>query len=96
MACERIILGARPLLVQHTVYSSWGAIRARQVHSYVKTCVATGGGIVKLAQNWGKLQTGIVVWLDMEVSTKNVEARVKRREKAGATLPETFDTAGRT
>ncbi|CAM9723383.1 unnamed protein product, partial [Hapterophycus canaliculatus] len=38
-----------------------------QVHSYVKTCVATGGGIVTEKRNWGKMQTGMVVWLDMEV-----------------------------
>lgn len=41
-----------------------------QVHSFVKTCVATGGGIVSEKKNWGKLQTGMVVWLDMEVRTK--------------------------
>lgn len=41
----------------------------QQVHSYVKTCVATGGGIVSEKKNWGKLQTGMVVWLDMEVRT---------------------------
>ena len=37
------------------------------MHSYVKTCVATGGGIVTEKKNWGKLQTGMVVWLDMKV-----------------------------
>lgn len=41
--------------------------RVRQVHCYVKTCIATGGGIVTQPQNWGKMHTGIVVWLDMEV-----------------------------
>ena len=35
----------------------------------MKTCVATGGGIVSEKKNWGKLQTGMVVWLDMEVRT---------------------------
>ena len=38
-----------------------------QVHSYVKTCVATGGGIVTQKKNWGRLHSGMVVWLDMEV-----------------------------
>ncbi|CAM9301385.1 unnamed protein product [Discosporangium mesarthrocarpum] len=37
-----------------------------QMHSYVKMCIATGGGIVTRSNNWGKMQTGIVVWLDME------------------------------
>lgn len=38
-----------------------------QAHSYVKMCIATGGGIVTEPKNWGKMQTGMVVWLDMEV-----------------------------
>ena len=33
----------------------------------MKTCIATGGGIVTEAKNWGRMQTGVVVWLDMEV-----------------------------
>ncbi|CAM9862778.1 unnamed protein product [Pylaiella littoralis] len=37
-----------------------------QVHSYVKVCVATGGGMVTEPKNWGRLQTGMVVWLHME------------------------------
>jgi len=35
------------------------------VHSYVRCVVSTGGGIVCKIENWGKLQTGIVVWLDV-------------------------------
>ena len=35
-----------------------------QVHSFVRCVVSTGGGIVLRPQNWGKMQTGIVVWLD--------------------------------
>eukprot|EP00611_Tribonema_gayanum_P028598 TRINITY_DN739_c0_g1_i2.p1 TRINITY_DN739_c0_g1~~TRINITY_DN739_c0_g1_i2.p1 ORF type:complete len:189 (-),score=60.94 TRINITY_DN739_c0_g1_i2:379-945(-) len=38
-----------------------------ELHSYVKLVVATGGGIVKEKRNWGKLQTGLVVWLDMAI-----------------------------
>ncbi|GMH65858.1 hypothetical protein TrST_g225 [Triparma strigata] len=34
------------------------------VHGYVRCVVSTGGGIVCLPQNWSKLQTGIVVFLD--------------------------------
>ena len=37
-----------------------------QVHSFVRLCIATGGGIVMRPQNWGKLQTGVVIWLDCE------------------------------
>jgi len=35
------------------------------VHSYVRCVVSTGGGMVCVNQNWGKLQTGIVIWLDV-------------------------------
>lgn len=38
-----------------------------QVQAFIGCCVATGGGIVMRKQNWGKLQTGIVVWLDVPV-----------------------------
>jgi len=34
------------------------------VHAYVRCVVSTGGGVVCSPKNWGKLQTGIVVWLD--------------------------------
>lgn len=50
------------------------------MHSYVKMCVATGGGIVSENKNWGKMQTGMVVWLDMEVRLEekgNVRAHVR-------------------
>jgi shikimate kinase len=36
------------------------------VHAYVRCVVSTGGGIVCRMQNWSKLQTGIVVWLDVQ------------------------------
>lgn len=49
-----------------------------QMHSYAKKCIATGGGIVTVPQNWGKLQTGIVVWLDMEVKLERVSCDVAR------------------
>ncbi|KAG7345824.1 shikimate kinase [Nitzschia inconspicua] len=39
------------------------------VHSYVRCVVSTGGGLVTKAQNWGKLQSGIVVWLDVDPET---------------------------
>ena len=38
------------------------------VHAYVRCVVSTGGGIVTRMQNWSKLQTGIVIWLDVEPS----------------------------
>ncbi len=38
-----------------------------QVQAFIGCCVATGGGIVLRRQNWGKLQTGLVVWLDAPV-----------------------------
>ena len=36
------------------------------VHPYVRCVVSTGGGIVCRMENWSKLQTGLVVWLDAE------------------------------
>jgi shikimate kinase len=36
------------------------------VHGYVRCVVSTGGGLVCRRENWAKLQTGIVVWLDVE------------------------------
>jgi shikimate kinase len=35
------------------------------VHSYVRCVVSTGGGLVCKLENWAKLQTGVVVWLDV-------------------------------
>ena len=45
------------------------------VHAYVRCVVSTGGGIVCRTQNWAKLQTGIVIWLDVkpEVIMKRIE-----------------------
>jgi shikimate kinase len=45
------------------------------LHSYVRCVVSTGGGLVCKLENWGKLQTGIVVWLDVkpEVIMKRIE-----------------------
>jgi shikimate kinase len=45
------------------------------VHSYVRCVVSTGGGLVCRLENWSKLQTGIVIWLDVapEVIMKRVE-----------------------
>lgn len=36
------------------------------VHSYVRCVVSTGGGLVTKIENWSKLQSGIVVWLDVD------------------------------
>jgi shikimate kinase len=35
------------------------------VHPYVRCVISTGGGIVMRMENWSKLQTGLVVWLDV-------------------------------
>jgi shikimate kinase len=45
------------------------------VHSYVRCVVSTGGGLVTKMENWSKLQSGIVVWLDVEpeVIIKRIE-----------------------
>lgn len=45
------------------------------VHPHVRCVISTGGGIVIRMENWSKLQTGIVVWLDAEpeVIMKRIE-----------------------
>lgn len=45
------------------------------VHSYVRCVVSTGGGLVCKQTNWSKLQTGVVIWLDVdpEIIIKRVE-----------------------
>lgn len=36
------------------------------VHSFVRCVVSTGGGLVTRLENWSKLQSGIVIWLNVE------------------------------
>mmetsp|Transcript_16904 Transcript_16904/g.23496 ORF Transcript_16904/g.23496 Transcript_16904/m.23496 type:complete len:284 (-) Transcript_16904:767-1618(-) len=50
------------------------------VHAYVRCVVSTGGGIVCRRQNWAKLQTGLVVWLDVapEILVKRTEGSDSR------------------
>ena len=50
------------------------------VHSYVRCVVSTGGGLVCKNENWGKLQQGIVVWLDVppEIIMKRIEGDTNR------------------
>lgn len=36
------------------------------VHPYVRCVISTGGGIVCRRENWSKLHSGIVVWLDCD------------------------------
>jgi len=45
------------------------------VHPYVRCVISTGGGMVCRNENWSKLQTGIVIWLDVapEVIMKRIE-----------------------
>lgn len=45
------------------------------VHAHVRCVVSTGGGIVCRMENWSKLQTGLVVWLDVdpEIIMKRIE-----------------------
>merc|ERR1711935_675396 len=46
------------------------------VHSYVRCVISTGGGLVCKPQNWAKLQSGIVIWLDVapEIILKRIKA----------------------
>jgi len=45
------------------------------VHAYVRCLISTGGGIVCRMGNWSKLQTGLVIWLD--VSPENIIKRIQ-------------------
>ena len=56
------------------------------VHAYVRCVISTGGGIVCKMQNWSKLQTGIVIWLDVEP-----EVIMKRIEGTDRPLLQTED-----
>jgi shikimate kinase len=48
------------------------------VHAYVRCVISTGGGIVTRMENWSKLQTGLVVWLDVAP-----DLIIKRLEQGG-------------
>ena len=56
------------------------------VHAYVRCVISTGGGVVCRLGNWSKLQTGIVVWLDVEP-----EIIIKRIEGTDRPLLQTPD-----
>jgi len=56
------------------------------VHPYVRCVISTGGGIVCRMENWAKLQTGLVVWLDVEP-----ELIMKRIEGTDRPLLQTED-----
>lgn len=45
------------------------------VHAHVRCVISTGGGIILRNQNWSKLQTGIVIYLN--VSPEIIYARIK-------------------
>jgi shikimate kinase len=36
------------------------------VHPYVRCVISTGGGIVIRKENWSKLHSGLVIWLDTD------------------------------
>lgn len=56
------------------------------VHSYVRCVISTGGGLVCRQANWSKLQTGIVIWLDVDP-----ELIIKRVEGTDRPLLQTED-----
>lgn len=52
-----------------------------QAHAYVRMVVSTGGGIVVKDANWGKLKSGIVVFLD--VPPEAIAARIASKQGGG-------------
>ena len=50
-----------------------------QVHAYVRCVVSTGGGAVCRLANWAKLQTGLVVWLDVDPEV--IMTRIKNTDR---------------
>lgn len=50
------------------------------VHAYVRCVISTGGGLVCRNLNWSKLQTGMVIWLDVdpELILKRIEGDTNR------------------
>mmetsp|Transcript_47675 Transcript_47675/g.144150 ORF Transcript_47675/g.144150 Transcript_47675/m.144150 type:complete len:169 (-) Transcript_47675:230-736(-) len=50
------------------------------VHAYVRCVISTGGGTVCRIGNWSKLQTGMVIWLDVdpELILKRIEGDTNR------------------
>ncbi|GAX24381.1 shikimate kinase [Fistulifera solaris] len=56
------------------------------VHPYVRCVISTGGGIVTRMENWSKLQTGLVIWLDVEP-----EVIIKRIQGTDRPLLQTED-----
>lgn len=60
------------------------------VHAYVRCVISTGGGIVCRMQNWSKLQTGIVVWLDVEPDV--IMKRIKGTDRPLLQTDDPLDT----
>ena len=57
-----------------------------QIQAYVRTVVSTGGGIVLADANWGKMQSGLVVFID--VPPEALAARLNKDSGAGTTSDE--------
>ncbi len=38
-----------------------------EVSAYVRSAIATGGGIIQQPVNWGYLRQGLVIWLDTDI-----------------------------
>lgn len=51
------------------------------IHAHVRCVISTGGGIVTRPKNWSKLQSGVVVWLEVEpeVIMKRLESSTSNR-----------------
>lgn len=41
----------------------------REVSVYIRTVIATGGGIILCQNNWSYLRDGMIIWLDVPIDT---------------------------
>lgn len=65
---EKVTKSSIPDLFASEGEDAFRDIESQVLHSvypYVRCVISTGGGIVCRSPNWSKLQTGIVVWIDV-------------------------------
>ena len=64
----------------------------KEISHHHSLIIATGGGLVRIPENWGILHQGIVIWLDLDVkrSIQRLESDKKKRPLLFDNLSKTF------